>query len=66
MTAINIFNTVLTTPDNRVITIPNSAVLNGTITNVTANDTRRVDLVFGIGYDDDLLKAKQTLEKIVS
>lgn len=66
VTAINIFNTVLTTPDNKVITIPNSAVLGGTITNVTANDTRRVDLVFGIGYDDDLLKAKQTLEKIVA
>ena len=66
VTAINIFNTVLTTPDNKVISIPNSAVLGGNITNVTANDTRRVDLVFGIGYDDDLLKAKQTLEKIVA
>jgi small conductance mechanosensitive channel len=66
VTAINIFNTVLTTPDNKVITVPNSAVLGGTITNVTANDTRRVDMTFGIGYDDDLLKAKQTLERIVS
>ncbi|WP_338669949.1 mechanosensitive ion channel family protein [Pseudodesulfovibrio methanolicus] len=66
VTAINIFNTVLTTPDNKVITVPNSAVLGGTITNVTANDTRRVDMTFGIGYDDDLLKAKKTLERIVS
>jgi len=66
VTAINIFNTVLTSPDNKVITIPNSAVLSGTIVNVTANDTRRVDLVMGIGYDDDLLKAKQLLEKILS
>lgn len=66
VTAINIFNTVLTTPDNKVITVPNSAVLGGTITNVTANDTRRVDMVFGIGYGDDLLKAKKTLERIVS
>ena len=66
VTAINIFNTVLTTPDNKVISIPNAAVLGGTITNVTAKDTRRVDLVFGIGYDDDLLKAKQTLERIVA
>ncbi|BDQ35215.1 mechanosensitive ion channel family protein [Pseudodesulfovibrio portus] len=66
VTAINIFNTVLTTPDNKVISIPNSAVLGGNITNVTANATRRVDLVFGIGYDDDLLKAKQTLERIVA
>ncbi|MCJ2162961.1 MULTISPECIES: mechanosensitive ion channel domain-containing protein [unclassified Pseudodesulfovibrio] len=66
VTTINIFNTVLTTPDNKVITVPNSAVLGGTITNVTANDTRRVDLVIGIGYDDDLLKAKQVLQRIVS
>jgi len=66
VTAINIFNTVLTTPDNKVITIPNSNVLGGTITNVTANDTRRVDMVMGIGYDDDLLKAKQVLETIVT
>jgi small conductance mechanosensitive channel len=66
VTAINIFNTVLTTPDNRVITVPNSAVLGGTIVNVTANDTRRVDMTFGVGYGDDLLKAKQTLERIVS
>ena len=63
---INIFNTVLTTPDNKVITIPNAAILGGSITNVTANDTRRVDLVMGIGYDDDLLKAKKVLERIVS
>ncbi|WP_272700513.1 mechanosensitive ion channel family protein [Desulfovibrio sp. Fe33] len=66
VTAINIFNTVLTTPDNMVITVPNSSILGGTITNVTANDTRRVDMVFGIGYGDDLLKAKKTLERIVS
>ncbi len=66
VTAIKIFNTVLTTPDNMQIVIPNSSVLNGTITNVTANDTRRVDMVFDIGYGDDLLKAKRTLEKIVA
>lgn len=66
VTAINIFNTVLTTPDNRKIIIPNSSVLSGNIVNVTANDTRRVDLVMGIGYDDDLLKAKELLAKIVS
>jgi len=66
VTAVNIFNTVLTTPDNKVITVPNSAVLGGTITNVTANPTRRVDLVMGIGYDDDVLKAKATLEKILA
>lgn len=63
---INIFNTILTTPDNKEIIVPNSSVLSGTIVNVTANDTRRVDLVMGIGYDDDLLKAKQVLERIVA
>ena len=65
VTTINIFNTVLTTPDNKMIIVPNSSILSGTIVNVTANDTRRVDLVMGIGYDDDLLKAKKLLEKIV-
>lgn len=63
---IDIFNTMLTTPDNRQIIVPNSSVLSGTIVNVTANDTRRVDMVFGIGYDDDLLKAKQILQRIIS
>lgn len=66
VTNISIFSTVLTTPDNKVVVIPNSAVLSGNITNVTANDTRRVDLVMGIGYDDDLLKAKELLIKIVN
>lgn len=66
VTTINIFNTVLTTADNRVIIVPNSSILSGTIVNVTANDTRRVDLVMGIGYDDDLLKAKEVLTRIVS
>jgi len=66
VSAIKIFYTVLTTPDNKEITVPNSGVLGGSIVNVTANDTRRVDLVMGIGYDDDLLKAKELLTKIVS
>ncbi|NDV18022.1 mechanosensitive ion channel [Pseudodesulfovibrio sp. JC047] len=65
VTAVNIFNTVLTTPDNKVITVPNSAVLGGTITNVTANPTRRVDMIFGIGYSDDVLKAKTILKRIL-
>ena len=64
--SIKIFNTVLNTPDNRQIIIPNSSILSSSITNVSANDTRRVDLVFGIGYDDDLLKAKAILEKILA
>jgi small conductance mechanosensitive channel len=63
---VNIFNTLLTTADNRAVIVPNSAILSGTIVNYTANETRRVDLVMGIGYDDDLLKAKELLMKIVT
>lgn len=63
---ISVFNTILTTGDNQKKIIPNGAISNATITNVTANPTRRVDLVVGIGYDDDIRKAKETLEKIVA
>jgi small conductance mechanosensitive channel len=63
---ISIFNTVLNTGDNQRKIIPNNAISNSTITNVTANPTRRVDLIVGIGYGDDIRKAKQTLEEIVS
>ncbi len=62
---INIFNTVLASPDNQKIFVPNSAILNGTITNLTANDTRRIDLVMGIGYGDDIPKAMKLMEDIV-
>jgi small conductance mechanosensitive channel len=64
--AIHIFNTILKTPDNKKVIIPNSRVTGDNITNYSAHDTRRVDLVFGIGYEDDIKKAKETLEKILS
>jgi small conductance mechanosensitive channel len=63
---IHIFNTILKSPDNRKIFIPNSQVTGGNITNYSAKDTRRVDMVFGIGYDDDIKKAKEILEEIVN
>ena len=63
---INIFTTTMRTGDNREIIVPNGAIFGGTITNYSARDTRRVDMVFGIGYDDDLLKAKGLLERLVS
>lgn len=63
---IQIFNTVLMTPDNKKIIIPNGGLSNSSITNYSAEETRRVDLVFGIGYDDDIKKAKELLETIVS
>ena len=63
---INMFSTVFKTPDNKVIIVPNSAVIGGKITNYSAKDTRRVDWVFGIGYEDDLKLAKTILEDIIS
>ncbi len=62
---IGIFSTIMKTPDNKKIIIPNGSITGGNITNYSAKDTRRVDLVFGIGYDDDLKKAKQILEQIL-
>ncbi len=63
---ITIFNTVINTPDNQKKIIPNGVVASGTITNITANDTRRIDMVFGIGYDDDIKAANRILTDIVS
>jgi small conductance mechanosensitive channel len=63
---ITIFTTMMRTPDNKEVIVPNGSIFGGTITNFSARDTRRVDLVFGIGYDDDLLKAKQLLNEIVN
>jgi len=62
---ITIFNTILQTPDNQKKIIPNGSISNSVITNITANPTRRVDLTIGIGYDDDLRRAKDVLERIV-
>jgi len=64
--SISIFTTTLTTGDNKAVIIPNGAVLAGNITNYSARPTRRVDMVFGISYDDDLRKAKQLLEEIIA
>ena len=63
--AINIFQTILNTPDNQKKIIPNSKITADVITNVNANPTRRVDLIFGIGYDDDIGKAKNILKSLV-
>ncbi|MHC4732632.1 MAG: mechanosensitive ion channel family protein, partial [Planctomycetota bacterium] len=62
---VQVFSTILTTPDNKRIILPNSAVMGGTITNYSATGTRRVDMVFGIGYGDDIKKAKNLLVKIL-
>ncbi|HUV30727.1 MAG TPA: mechanosensitive ion channel domain-containing protein [Acidobacteriota bacterium] len=62
---IHIFNTVLTTPDNKKVIVPNSKITGDNITNYSAKEIRRLDLVFGIGYGDDIRKAKQVLEQIL-
>jgi len=62
---IDIFSTIILTPDNQKIIVPNGGITSGVITNVNSEPTRRIDLVVGIGYDDDIRKAKSTLEEIV-
>lgn len=63
--AIQIFHTVINTPDNKRIIVPNGAISNGIITNYSAEPLRRVDFVFGIGYGDDIGKAKAIIEQVV-
>jgi small conductance mechanosensitive channel len=64
--SIMILTTELKTGDNKKVIIPNSSVLGGVITNYSANDTRRVDLVMGIGYGDDIDKAKRVLKEVMA
>ncbi|MBN1586711.1 MAG: mechanosensitive ion channel [Candidatus Omnitrophica bacterium] len=63
---IQIFCTILASPDNRKIIVPNSGIMGGNITNFSGNETRRVDMVFGISYGDDIPKAKKVLMQVVS
>jgi len=62
---IQVFNTVLKTPDNKTIIIPNGGLSNGSITNYSTESQRRVDMTFGIGYGDDIKKAKDVLNSII-
>jgi small conductance mechanosensitive channel len=64
--ALNLFNTELSTPDNQKVFVPNSSILGDVIVNVTANDTRRIDLVVGIGYGDAISKAQGILEGLLA
>jgi small conductance mechanosensitive channel len=63
---VGILTTELKTPDNVKIIMPNSQILGGSITNFSAHDTRRVDMVVGVGYGDDLNKAKQIMEDLIA
>ncbi|MGL4206541.1 MAG: mechanosensitive ion channel domain-containing protein [Aeromonadaceae bacterium] len=64
--SVQIFSTVLTSGDNKMVVVPNGAILNGTITNYSRMETRRVDMTFGIDYGSDLRIAKQVLERLVA
>ena len=63
---ISIFSTIMKTGDNREIIVPNGHIYASAITNYSARETRRIDLVFGIGYDDDMLAAKKIMESILA
>lgn len=62
---VQILTTILKTGDNKQVIVPNSKVMNSIITNYSANETRRIDLVIGVSYDDDLDKVKKTLQELV-
>ena len=64
--AVRIFSTVLKTGDNIMITVPNSQIWGGTIKNYNGFDTRRIDLVMGIDYGDDIQVAMDTISTIVN
>lgn len=62
---VQIFNTILLSPDNKRVIIPNGAISNGSIINFSAEDKRRVDLVIGIAYESDVPKAKEVLMEVL-
>jgi small conductance mechanosensitive channel len=63
---VHIFTTQLKTPDNKTIIIPNAKIMGDNITNYSAKDTRRVDMVIGVSYGDDLKKVREILEDILA
>ncbi|MFW1677027.1 mechanosensitive ion channel family protein [Pontibacter sp. JAM-7] len=63
---IHIFNTEMRTGDNRAVIIPNGGIYSGVIINYSSKGTRRIDMIFGIGYDSDLRRAKEVLNDIIA
>jgi small conductance mechanosensitive channel len=63
--SMNLVSTTITTFDNKVVVVPNSKIWGDIITNITGSTQRRVDMVFGIGYDADIARAQAILERIV-
>jgi len=64
--SISLSSTILSTPDNQKIIVPNNKITGEIIRNVTANDTRRIDMLIGIGYGDDIAKAKQVVANLLA
>jgi small conductance mechanosensitive channel len=64
--SVQILTTILKTGDNKQIVVPNSKIMGDIITNYSANDTRRVDMVIGVSYDDDLDKTRSVLEELIA
>ncbi len=62
---ITIFSSTFLTPDNKQVIVPNGGIYSGAITNYSATGTRRIDMVFGISYDDDIATAKGIIEEIL-
>ncbi|MGF1872143.1 small-conductance mechanosensitive channel MscS [Photobacterium indicum] len=63
--SIQIFQTILTTPDNKMVVVPNGAVIGSAITNYSRHETRRIDYVIGVSYNADLKKTKEVLTRVV-
>ncbi|HBP22662.1 MAG TPA: mechanosensitive ion channel family protein, partial [Planctomycetes bacterium] len=66
VTAMSLVSTTLMTPDNQMVVVPNASIWGGIITNVTGSTRRRIDLVFGIGYDDDMAQAEALMREVVT
>lgn len=64
--SMNLVTTAITTADNQIMVVPNNSIWGNIIINTTGSKQRRVDLVFGIGYSDDISHARQVLEDIVA
>ena len=62
---IQIFSTVLRTPDNKSIVVPNGSIMDGSITNYSEQPTRRIDIIASCSYEDDLDKVKEVLQTIL-
>lgn len=66
VSGIDVFYTQLTTVDNKVIVLPNGTLANGCITNYTKCDKRRIDVLVGIAYEEDIRKAREALMKVLT